>query len=1109
MASPPPDDRTVAQPPTASPSTPEAEAANTLAGPTEATIRGTPPSPPASQSEATAMLPSAPSDLTVVPPPTQPKPSIDEPTMQQTADTRPAAATVRPVVAIPGYEMLGELGRGGMGVVYKARHRKLNRLVALKMVLSGEFARPIDVERFNSEALRLAKVQHPNIVHIYDVGEYAGRPYFAMEYVDGGTLAGHLAGRPQPPRDAARLAETLALAVHAAHQRGIVHRDLKPANVLLVTREPSSTTHHSPLTTHQLKIADFGLAKETEEGSTTSTIGILGTPSYMAPEQAAGRSHEVGPAADVYSLGTILYEMLAGRPPFRGRTPRETIEMVLKDEPPGLRTTRPEVPRDLEVVCLKCLQKDPARRYPSAQHLAEDLRRFLDGRPTIGRPVGTAERLWMWAKRRPAMAALAATIAVSLVTLLLLGAYFNGLLRHERDVARDERNEAQRQRQIAQDNAALAEARFRQSKQAVDRYYSEVSENVLLDEPGLEPLRLTLLGLARDYYAGFIRERCDDPTVRADMARGLFRLAQITGDVGQRAEAVTLLEQARDQFKRLLDATPDDRGLRAELADTNYHLGRLNRALLRLDPADAAYGSALETWRALRDDSAPVVPPAKVPEAEIARVMLGIGNVALERSQFEVALAHYLDAVAIHERLAAKYPTAEPHRRDLAVTWNNIAVLHFRASDPARAIAARRKSLEVYTRLTEDIPHRDRLRHDLAQAEWNLGNDFHRMGNPAESATWFDKAAAEWERLHQTHPAVRIYTAGLANARFSGSQVAELLAREGDADRFLSQALALREKLAAEAPNDLDVQADVATCVAERADRLWKRGDLQEAAIAAHDAVTRRALLAPGPAAPVRVRFQLANSQYTLARVLAEAGQIETASAALAEFRTTADALANQAANDWSVRFLKLDELWAEGDIEGRAGRPQQALEKFDAEVAAIAKLQSQPRPPAELRKKQRDAAWGRADALTALGIYPQALDAWDQAIALDNTNERYFLQVYRLATLARTAEYADAVADADRVLPQAHRSPLALYSLARVYALAAAAVKADDKRPADERGRKTEIWSATAVKLLTDAKTLGHFRYQQRLAALDSDPAFANLRDRKDYEEFRAALNR
>jgi len=706
------------------------------------------------------------------------------------------------------------------------------------------------------------------------------------------------------------------------------------------------------------------------------------------------------------------------------------------------------------------------------------------------------------------MAALAATVAVSLVVLFIVGAYFNDLLRFERNLARTERDEAQRQRQIAQDNAALAEARFRQSKQAVDRYYSEVSENVILDEPGLEPLRLTLLGLARDYYNGFVRERGDDPAVRTDMARGLFRLAQITGEVGQRAEAVALLERARDQFKPLLDEAPGDLTLRGELADVYYHMGKLNRTL-NLDAADASYAAALEFWRGLRDETATALPSEKVPEAEMARVMLGMGNVALDRSQFEVALAHFRDSLAVRERLAAKFPTKELHRRDLATTWNNIAVLHFRAGDLVQTVAARKKSLDVYTRLVEDFPYRDRFRHDLAQAEWNLGSDLLRTGSAAESVAWFDKAAVEWDRLHQTHPAVRIYAVGLANARFSGSQVEELLGREASADRMLSQALLLREKLAAESPNDLGARADVAICVAERADRLWKRGDLQESEIAGRDAVARRAALTAGPAAPIRFRFELATSQYTLARVLAEAGKFDAARAALGEFRATADALLKLAPNDWSVRQLKLDELWAEGDIEARAGRPGQALERFDAEVAAIARLQSQPHPSAELRKKLRDAAWGRAEALAALGRLREALAAWNQAIALDDTIEKYFLQVFRLSTLARTPDFADAVAEAEKFQQYPRLSPLLLYSLARVYALAAATLKADENRPANDRDRNAETWSVKAVQLLNQAKELDHFRYPQRVATLDSDNAFANLRERKDYQSFRTSLQR
>ncbi len=289
----------------------------------------------------------------------------------------PSAA---PQFRIPGYEMLGVLGRGGMGVVYKARHLALGRVVALKMILAAEHADPETLARFRSEAGALARLQHPNIVQIFEVGEHEGRPYFALEYLEGGSLVSRLDGTPRPAREAAGLAETLARAVHAAHLQKVIHRDLKPANVLL-------TADGTP------KISDFGLAKKMDADEGLSQTGqVMGTPTYMPPEQAAGRTHEVGPAADVYALGAMLYELLTGRPPFKGPTTLDTLQQVIADEPAPLRRLQSRIPADLETVCLKCLRKQPARRYPTALELAEDLRRFLAGEPVRARPVTKAER---------------------------------------------------------------------------------------------------------------------------------------------------------------------------------------------------------------------------------------------------------------------------------------------------------------------------------------------------------------------------------------------------------------------------------------------------------------------------------------------------------------------------------------------------------------------------------------------------------------------------------------------------------------------------------------------------------------------------------------------
>jgi serine/threonine-protein kinase len=319
-------------------------------------------------------------------------PSPDEPT------PRPPEGTTLP--EIPGYEFEAILGRGGMGVVFKARHLKLKRLVAVKMLLAGAHAGSEELARFRREAEAVAALRHPNIVQIHDAGEITGRPYFTMEFVEGGSLAPILPGQRQPPRHAAELVATLAAAVQFAHKSGFLHRDLKPGNVLL-------TAEGTP------KITDFGLARSLHERPELTRTGIpLGTPSYMAPEQAQGKLSEIGPAVDVYALGAVLYEMLTGRPPFVGQSAVETELKVISEEPTPPSRLNAQVPRDLETICLKCLQKKPARRYASAQDLADDLHRYLDGKPVLARPVGVVERMRKWVRRRPAAAGLLAATAL-------------------------------------------------------------------------------------------------------------------------------------------------------------------------------------------------------------------------------------------------------------------------------------------------------------------------------------------------------------------------------------------------------------------------------------------------------------------------------------------------------------------------------------------------------------------------------------------------------------------------------------------------------------------------------------------------------------------------
>jgi serine/threonine protein kinase/tetratricopeptide (TPR) repeat protein len=413
--------------------------------------------------------------------------AIPQSLKQQTADPHdpystlarsPAHATepfVGPEVA--GYEIVRELGRGGMGVVFLARQKGLNRRVALKMMLAGSMAERSDFERFRSEAETLARLQHPNIIQIYDIGEHADQPYFSLEFAPGGSLDSKLHGTPQPAAVCAELMEILARAIFAAHQAGIIHRDLKPANILLspigteeVKDDPASIAGRDhrdwvlDLKRWLPKITDFGLAKRLDaESGQTHSGDILGTPCYMAPEQAQGQTSVVGPLSDIYTLGAILYELLTGRPPFKGETAWDTLTQVVQQEPVPPRRLRPKVPRDLETICLKCLDKAPLRRYRTAAELADDIQRFREGRPIHARPMTIVGRTIKLVKRRPWVSALVASLVLAVAggAALALENLVKGRQLAEQELARIRRTEDDRDkvRGMLQDAEKAAAAR--------------------------------------------------------------------------------------------------------------------------------------------------------------------------------------------------------------------------------------------------------------------------------------------------------------------------------------------------------------------------------------------------------------------------------------------------------------------------------------------------------------------------------------------------------------------------------------------------------------------------------------------------------------------------
>jgi serine/threonine protein kinase/WD40 repeat protein len=348
-------------------------------------------------------------------------PAVDPPTTGP-SETPPAGPGTR-VEYFGDYHLLAEVGRGGMGVVYKARQETLNRTVALKMILGGQLATDADVRRFRAEAEAAARLDHPGIVPVFEVGQYDGQHYFSMAFVEGESLAHRLARGLPAPREAAELTRTVAQAVAYAHVEGVVHRDLKPANILI-------DKDGRP------RLTDFGLSKRVEGGSgLTATGQVVGTPSYMPPEQASGRGDAVGPLADVYSLGAVLYCLLTGRPPFQADNPLDTLMQVLGHDPVPPRQLNAAVPRDLETICLKCLEKDPKKRYPSAKELAADLERFLNGQPILARPVGAVEKSWRWCRRNPVVASLSAALLLALVSGAALSTLMAVWARDEADIS--------------------------------------------------------------------------------------------------------------------------------------------------------------------------------------------------------------------------------------------------------------------------------------------------------------------------------------------------------------------------------------------------------------------------------------------------------------------------------------------------------------------------------------------------------------------------------------------------------------------------------------------------------------------------------------------------
>jgi serine/threonine protein kinase/tetratricopeptide (TPR) repeat protein len=676
----------------------------------------------------------------------------------------PVPGAVPDLPPVPGYEMIRELGRGGVGVVYAVQQKSLNRMAALKMLLAGGHAGAEQRARFRMEAEALARLRHPNIALIYEVGESEGRPYLVMEYVNGGSLASRLACAPWPIREAAFLVETLAQAIHHAHERGIVHRDLTPGNVLLALEDEAlpdlgeNGAARAPPTRERCipKITDFGLAKlYLAEGAARTESGvIMGTPSYVAPEQAEGRSREVSPAADVYALGAILYEMLTGRPPFRGETALETLLQVQAVEPVPPSRLRPKLQADLETICLKCLQKEPGKRYPSARALAEDLRRFLVGEPIRARPVGPAGRLWRWCRRKPAVASLTFTLLLSGV--IGLAAVISLWLHAREQKARAEANAIAREQERDR-----AEASFHDALQVVEIYLTSVGESAELKARGLEKLRRGLLTTAKDFYERFVREHNDNPQVRLEQGKAYWRLAFIQDQLGERKQAAETYGEMQRVFAELARDHPEEPEYREHLALSQGNRAELYRQVGRWDEAEISNDAARQLRVQLVRDH-PDVPKYR---KSLATSHHNLAILYANRGRYPEAEAAFKEALQLREPLVRQRAEVPEYRANLASTHDNLADLYQQMGRLREAEIGYGEARRLREQLQRDYPDVPEYQLDLAATHLSLGALYHTLGRLADAVAALEEAGRLFAALARVHPYVEEYHDGLISSR--------------------------------------------------------------------------------------------------------------------------------------------------------------------------------------------------------------------------------------------------------------------------------------------------------------------------------------------------------